>query len=192
MRMKEVERSFGNKATWDKSIIDHCIRFLKELRICRSYKAPRSVSYLNLSAFQIQNNYDLIYIDTPYAKSKGTQESNYFNFYHFLDALLAYEKIEDRIQSDIKHKPFYEFNKSWYDSASIDEAFCDLFNHYKKSKLVISYRSDGFPSVDRLVEILKVTHKQTEVLDIGDYKYVLSTKQTDTKEVVIVAYPKAQ
>lgn len=192
MRTKEVERSFGNKATWDKPIVEHCLKFLKELRVCRARKGKYPMRFENKSAFDVKASYDLVYIDTPYAKSKGTQESNYFNFYHFLDALLAYDEIEKTVKLDVKHKPFYEFNKSWYPANDIDAAFCKLFSQFKNSKLVISYRSDGFPSVERLTEILGETHGNVQVNDIGNYKYVLSTQQSDTKEIVIVAQPEAQ
>jgi len=189
MRLKDVKRSFGNKATWDKPIADHCRKFLKELVACRKRAGKFNLDFKNSSAFDLEGDYDLVYIDTPYAKSKGTQESNYFNFYHFLDAMLAYDKIESAVQKEIKHRPFYEFNRSWYPIQDIDQAFCALFERFEKSKLVISYRSDGYPTVDRLTEILRGTHKTVDVLNIGNYKYVLSTQQTDTKEIVIVAHP---
>lgn len=187
MRTKEIKRSFGNKTTWDKAIIDHGLKFLKEMQFCRSAVSKTQMKFSNQSAFLLNQSFDLIYIDTPYAKSQGTQESNYFNFYHFLDALLAYDKITESIQSDVKHKPFYEFNKSWYPSENIDEAFVELFSRFKESQLVISYRSDGFPSVERLTEILEKTYREVQVIDIGRYNYVLSTRKSETKEIVIVA-----
>jgi adenine-specific DNA methylase len=187
MRMKEVTRSFGNKVTWDKPIFEHCKKFLFELRKCRSHISKTSIHFKNKSAFEIKNEFDLVYIDTPYAKSSGTQESNYFNFYHFLDALLSYETIPSMIQKEIKHKPFYEFNKNWFVTEDIDSAFQLLFSNFKKSHLVISYRNDGYPSVDRMVEILNSTHSRVETVNLASYKYVLSTKNKDTKEIAIVA-----
>lgn len=187
MRTKKVQRSFGNKTTWDRTIIDHGLKFLKELRFCRSFAGVGSVNFSNQSAFVIRDTFDLVYIDTPYAKSNGIQESNYFNFYHFLDALLSYDNIAETIQTGLKHKPFYEINKSWYPSKNIDDAFFDLFDRFKNSQLVISYRSDGFPTVNRLTEMLKTTHREIRVVDIGPYNYVLSTRKTDTKEIVIIA-----
>lgn len=189
MRTKDIERSFGNKVTWDKPIIDHCLKFLKEVESCRNKKSLHKVKFENTSAFSIKGDYDLVYIDTPYAKSEGTQESNYFNFYHFLDALLSYEKIRISIQTNIKHKPFYEVNKSWYPTKNIDEAFQELFKKFKKSILVISYRNDGFPSTQRMKEILEQTHKSVQIVDIAEYKYALSTQDKKTKEIAIIAKP---
>ena len=190
MRTNDVKRSFGNKVTWDKPIIEHCLKFLKELRLCRSLGGNTEMNFSNHSAFELNSEFDLVYLDTPYAKSKGTQESNYFNFYHFLDALLVYQNIEKLVKHEVKHKPIYECGKTWYPTENIDEAFCKLFFRFKKSQLVTSYRSDGFPTVERLTEILSQTHCDIQIIDIGDYKYALSTRKVETKEVVIIAQSK--
>lgn len=187
MRTKEVTRSFGNKTTWDKPIIEHVLKFLKELRKCRASDRRYKVKFSCEDAFRLKNKFDLIYIDTPYAKSKGTQESNYFNFYHLLDALVDYDSIASKVSEEFKHKPIYSASKLWYKEDTIDEAFEALFNHYKGSKLVISYRDDGHPSPERLIEMLEENYDSVKLINLADYKYVLSTQKKNTKEILIIA-----
>jgi adenine-specific DNA methylase len=187
MRLREVKRSFGNKATWDRPFVEHMKKFHRELSIYRERTYDNDTTIMCGSAFNIKKKYDLIYIDTPYAKSKKTQETNYYNFYHFLDAMLDYANIPDNILSDYAHRPIYEPNKLWYDHKDINHAFSDLFNKYKTSKLVISYRSDGHPSPEELLSMLQDSYKSVDIIHLSDYKYVLSSQKTDTKEIVIVA-----
>ncbi len=187
MRTKDVERSFGNKTTWERPIIKHMQKFYKELANYREYKLKYKVKVTCKSAFELRGKYDIVYIDTPYAKSKGLQESNYFSFYHFMDALLDYENISKRIISELKHKPIYEANKSWYPTKTISEAFTELFRRYSDSTLVISYRSDGHPTPSELISFLDQLYHSVTEIHLSDYKYVLSKRKTDTKEIAIVA-----
>ncbi|MBT4791439.1 MAG: DNA methyltransferase [Halobacteriovoraceae bacterium] len=187
MRTKEVTRSFGNKTTWDKPIIEHMLKFFKELKKCRVSERKYKVKFSNKDAFKIKNNFDLIYIDTPYAKGKGTQESNYFNFYHFLDALINYDEIPNMVSEEFKHKPVYSAKKLWYEQENISEAFEALFEHFEDSKLVISYRDDGYPSPETLIGMLEKRYSSVRLVDLADYKYVLSTQKKNTKEILIIA-----
>ncbi len=188
MRTKDVERSFGNKVTWERPFIDHMQKFLKELVSYKSVKSKSAVSVTNQSAFQIQQKFDLVYIDTPYAKSEKKQESNYFNFYHFLDALVMYDGIKEKSFSEYAHKPIYHPGKSWFSQENITAAFDNLFLNFKGSKLAISYRDDGFPSVPSLVGLLQNRYSSVEVHNLSEYKYVLSKKKNkNTQEIVIVA-----
>jgi len=53
----------------------------------------------------------------------------------------------------------------------------------KNSKIVISYREDGIPSIDKITKILNFHGKKVTIESIN-YKYVLSKKQ-NLKEVLI-------
>ena len=187
MRTKDVERSFGNKVTWDKPIIQHMRKFYKELSDYRKHQSKYKVKITCGSAFGSIEDYDMVYIDTPYAKNKGVQESNYFNFYHFLDAILDYENIPSRAIVELKHRPIYEPNKLWHPTTSVLEAFVELFHKYSHSSLVISYRSDGCPTLSELISILSQFYHSVVEVCLSDYKYALSKIKTDTKEIAIVA-----
>jgi adenine-specific DNA-methyltransferase len=59
-----------------------------------------------------------------------------------------------------------------------------LFEKYKDSILVVSYRDDGTPTTAELVKMLEKYKKNIEVKKL-DYKYVLSNG--NSKEVLIIA-----
>lgn len=71
----------------------------------------------------------------------------------------------------------------WCDKKRITGAFERLFNEYKDSIIVISYRDNGIPSVAELEEMLRNTKDSVETKKI-DYKYVLSTEQS--KEILLI------
>ncbi len=187
MRTRNVDRSFGNKATWDRPFLVHMKKFHQELTAYRRNVVKCDTKITCQDAFILKGDFDLVYIDTPYAKSEKVAESNYFNFYHFWDAMTDYNNLPNRAVMKYCHRPIYEPSTPWHSSANLLEAFRDLFFHYKNSKLVISYRSDGYPSVDDLLRELKAHYSHVESSYLTDYKYVLSKTKKDTKEIVITA-----
>ncbi len=82
MRLADVERSFGNKTSWDKPFTDWFKHFAQEANNA-VFKGIGDCRATNLDALCIPNEYDLVYIDTPYISSKGTPV-DYAEFYHFL------------------------------------------------------------------------------------------------------------
>lgn len=187
IRTRDVVRSFGNKTTWDKSFSDHMKKFRNELceYKCRQSKFKPVVT--DGDAFLLENKFDLVYIDTPYSKTSRVSESNYFTFYHFLDAMLAYDSIPSCLNIVYKHKPFYEPNKLWYPTTSILDGFTQLFQHFSNSIIVLSYRSDGHPTVEELVNKLELLGKRVRVELSSGHNYALASKADSTKEVIMVA-----
>ena len=48
MRLSTVERNFGNKTSWDKSLIDHMLKFRKELiKYNESYECDMKYNIIN-------------------------------------------------------------------------------------------------------------------------------------------------
>jgi adenine-specific DNA-methyltransferase len=73
----------------------------------------------------------------------------------------------------------------WTDVKLIDSAFEQLIKQFEDSILVISYRSDGIPSIERLTQILTNHGKSVEIHESADMKYALSIKKSS--EILIVA-----
>ncbi|MDR1941248.1 MAG: DNA adenine methylase [Endomicrobium sp.] len=182
IRTADVKRSFGNKASWDTSFDIYFRKFADEAN-----KAVFSNGRINKSAnadiFKLDDSADLVYIDTPYISQKGNGV-NYLEFYHFLEGLTDYDSWEQKIDTNSKHKKIKSDNNIWNDKNKIAEAFDKLFKKYQNSIFVVSYRSDGIPSIDKLTKILSKYKKNIEIKQL-DYKYVLSQK--DLKEVLIIA-----
>ena len=86
------------------------------------------------------------------------------------------------IQDNFKDIYFTQDENKWLDVV-ITNIF-KISNEYKKSILVVSYRENGIPTIDELINILKMYKNKIEVKTI-DYKYALSNN--NTKEVLIIA-----
>lgn len=182
IRTADVKRRFGNKATWDKDFSYSFKKFVAEANLAVIDNGKRNIA-LNIDVFDIDIKPDLVYIDTPYIPVKGSL-TQYREFYHFLEGIVNYGIWESKIDISSKHKKLVSEYCVWEDKNKIDMAFGDLFDKFKESIIVVSYRDDGIPSIDRLQAMLKDLNKKTTVYR-EDYKYALSKRTT--KEVVIVA-----
>ena len=182
LRFAEVKRSFGNKTTWDKPFPDHFYSFLFEVNGL-VFDNGRVNKAINLEVFQIKGDFDLVYIDPPYTNQAGVTV-DYLHFYHFLEGLARYDDWAQYIDYRFKHRPFKRVDNPWNDPKRIRTAFKRLFEQFRKSILVVSYRSDGIPSVTEIVEYLEALGKSVRVQTLN-YKYVLSNNHS--AEVLVIA-----
>jgi len=182
LRFSDVERNFGNKTTWDTPFEVHFRQFVAEANQA-VFSNGRQNKALNLDVFDIEGQYDLVYIDTPYISQKGVGV-DYFGFYHFLEGLVNYSKWPEMIDYKTKHKRLKGDGSVWTDKSKIASAFDRLFKKFKDSIIVVSYRSDGIPSVNELVALLKRYKPNVEELKRKNYKYVLSTNNSE--EVLLI------
>jgi len=182
IRFAEVERTFGNKATWDRPFNEHFIDFIREINYL-VYDNGKENRAHNLDVFEIKGNFDLVYIDPPYTSSKGISV-DYKNFYHFLEGLVNYERWGSMIDRRTINKRFYRDNNPWNNKMTIRRKFKDLFEKFRNSILVISYRSDGIPTIEEIESDLKPFKKHISVHKFDNYKYVLSN--STTSEVLII------
>ena len=182
IRTAEVERSFGNKRTWDTPFEDHFRKFVDEVNNTVFDNDKKNKVY-HSDIFDLDVEADLVYIDTPYISSKGVGV-NYCDFYHFLEGVVFYGQWQDLIDERSKHKKIKNGKNEWCNKEEIHGAFERLFEKFKDSILVVSYRDDGTPTISELVDMLKKYKKPVEVKKL-DYKYVLS--KSASKEVLIIA-----
>ncbi len=184
MRTSEVKRSFGNKATWDTPFEVHFRNFVAEANAA-VFESRQSCKALCCDALEVPGDYDLVYIDTPYLNAKGTGV-DYFAFYHFLEGVVDYDGWVDRLDGKRKHLPLVGERSPWSDPKRTHHAFERLFERYSDSILVVSYRSDGIPSQQELVQLLQKHKSSVEQHHFGQYKYALSTN-SKSKEVLLIA-----
>jgi len=182
LRFSDVERSFGNKATWDTPFDVHFRKFADEANNA-VFSNGRHNRALNSDAFDIKGNFDLVYIDTPYISQKSVGV-DYFGFYHFLEGLVNYSEWGDMIDYRTKHRRLKGDGSVWIDKDRIRSAFDKLFKKFRDSIMVISYRSDGIPSVEELISLLKKYKMDVREIKRKNYKYVLSTNHSE--EVLLV------
>ncbi|MDR0864758.1 MAG: DNA adenine methylase [Candidatus Symbiothrix sp.] len=182
IRTQDVERSFGNKVTWDTPFPTHYRHFIEEANAAIFFNGKKNRS-LNKNVFNLSNHYDLVYIDTPYISEKGIGV-DYLDFYHFLEGLVDYENWENRIDYQSKHKRLKINGSEWTNPQTIEHSFECLLQQFKDSILAISYRSDGIPNIYRICEILKNNGKQVVLHESRKMQYVLSKKQST--EILII------
>ena len=183
VRFSDVKRNFGNKTTWDTPFEVHFRKFVKEAN-CAVFSGKSRANSYNSDAVMLGGKYDLVYIDTPYINEAGTGV-DYADFYHFLNGILNYQEWESMIDAGSKHLRLKRIPNVWNDTAKIDAAFDELFEHFADSVIVVSYRSNGIPSIDCLARKLEERGKKVTIHQSAEIKYVLSNKKS--AEVLIVA-----
>jgi len=183
VRTADVNRSFGNKKTWDTPFEKHFSKFVGESNDAVFDNRKNNVAFQSDVFEWDYTKPDLVYIDTPYISAKGVGV-NYFDFYHFLEGLVRYYEWPKIIDHKSKHKKIKNGKSEWCNKDEIHKAFQKLFAKFADSSLLVSYRDDGVPPVNDLVEMLKDQGKKVEVKNTH-YKYVLSNNKS--AEVLILA-----
>lgn len=183
IRLAEVDRSFGNKVTWDRPFNEWFRIFMREANqaVLDTGQTNRA---LNLDAIDVPGEYDLVYVDTPYISKRGVAV-DYLLFYHFLEGLTIYDEWDKQIDHRSKHCRLKPRPSEWTDKKRIHAAFDRLFQKYQKSIIVVSYRSDGIPSESELAFLLKRYKRNVHIKHFGQYKYVLSTN-SESKEILLI------
>lgn len=183
LRLAEVDRTFGNKTTWDRPFEEWFRIFAGEAnRAVFDNGQPNRA--LNLDAVEVSGDYDLVYVDTPYINRRGVAV-DYRDFYHFLEGLTLYDKWEQHIDRRSKHRRLRLQPSEWTDQKQIHAAFDRLFRRYAKSTIVVSYRNDGIPSESELTSLLRRYKRHVQIEHFGQYKYVLSTN-SESGEILLV------
>ncbi|UCG04344.1 MAG: DNA adenine methylase [Candidatus Heimdallarchaeota archaeon] len=187
LRLNNVKRSFGNKKTWDTPFLELMLRALKEgnQAIYDNSRVNKAINFAIQDVPIPDEGYDLVYLDPPYISLKGVGV-DYRDYYHFLEGICDYDKWEDLIDRDSKHKRLKLIKNDWNDPKQILKAFEESISKFQDSKLVISYRDPGIPSIEALKNIL-FNYKEDVSLFIKDYKYALTSKEKKVKEVLIFA-----
>jgi adenine-specific DNA methylase len=187
VRTAEVKRSFGNKTTWDKPFESHFLNFIKEANLAIFNNGFNNLALnndvANLSADTI--DVDLVYLDPPYVPKKGSL-TLYLDFYHFLEGLTEYDSWEDKIDRQSKNKKMLADKSPWEDRKLISAEFFRTIKKFEKSKIAISYREDGIPSITEITDFLESCGKKVDIKYV-DYKYALS-KKNNVREVLIIGW----
>jgi adenine-specific DNA methylase len=183
LRLANIERSFGNKKTWDRPFEDWFRTFSYEANEAVFDNGQRNTA-VSFDAADVPGEYDLVYIDTPYISGRGVPV-DYRAFYHFLEGLAMYDEWNRHIDWRSRHRRLKPQPTPWTDKSSVYAAFERLFRRYQDSILVISYRSDGIPSESALVSLLRRYKRDVRVEHYGAYKYALSTN-AESREILLI------
>lgn len=175
IRQAKIERSFGNKTTWDTPFEFYFRKFIAEANRA-VFDNGQTNRAIQLDALQTPTGFDLVYIDPPYLNGRGIGV-DYRDFYHFLEGMMNYDSWGERIDYDSKHLRLIPQPSDWNQPKTILSAFEKLIEHHRNSILVISYRDDGIPHQDELIALLK-SYKSTVYEAQKSQQYVLSPKKS--------------
>jgi adenine-specific DNA methylase len=191
LRLANVKREFGNKYTWDKSFNERFIAFCTEANKS-VFKGARRCRAIRYNASDIPpGSFDLIYIDPPYlAKGRFKETSDYRKCYHFLEGLCTYGSWGDMIDYQSINLRLKDLcPNDWIDPAKQIQALDALFDRFKKSIIVLSYKKFGVPSIDTLIRMFK-RHGRRVCSHSRQYKYALNHQNGTgelNREVLLIA-----
>lgn len=189
MRTEDVERSFGNKTTWEKPFEEHFKDNVEEYNN-GVFDNERENKAFNRDVMEWENppEADLVYLDPPYYdRTKQNGETDYQFYYHFLEGFLQYDDWSEMIDDSVKTKRLHHKKSPWTDKDRIYDAFEHVFDKFEDSHIVLSYNSAGLPTPEELKEMLE-ERKENVVVEAKEHQYALSTHEDSADEIVFVAY----
>jgi len=182
---KEVERKFGNLATWERSFPETIEKLMIDLMKLK--KEDISATIKNpITAEKISSGYDLVYLDPPYVQK--SKKDTYWKKYHFLEGLANYPIMETLIEKELKINQLKKnmAMEEWEEPALFKKKLFRLIKKHKKSIVVLSYMTNAIPSEDELVEYFNKNFSEVKI-SYYDLNHVMSKgKKT---EILIVGVP---
>jgi DNA adenine methylase/adenine-specific DNA-methyltransferase len=168
------------------SIEEHFLEQVDVYNRCVFDNGRRNRS-LHTDVFSLDpGNYDLVYMDPPYVPR--ADDNCYVKRYHFLEGLACYwSGLEILKHTKVRkiRKPYTPFS---YRRTAID-AFDSLFRRFRKSTLVLSYSSNGFPDLEILLDLMKRQKSKVELHE-RRHRYHFGThravKRSEVREYLIV------
>lgn len=183
LRTADVARSFGNKTTWERPFEGLVLEALREANgaVFDNGRAHRATA---LDAADCPLDADLVYLDPPYVK-RGGGVFGYADGYHFLEGLADYARWGERLDARKKHKPLRAVPNAFEDRAAAPAALLALIGRVPaRAHVVVSYREDGEPGIDALVEAARGPGRRVELFR-RPLSYALAKQRA--AEVLVVA-----
>ena len=184
LRLADIPRTFGNKTTWDREFSELFLRFSEEIsdKIFSNgldNKAECSdIMKLN------ETDFDLVYLDPPYTRPEEKSPQDYYSLYHFLEGLIYYDDWGSKIDFKKKNKSLIKGINTW-ETNSPEHNFDCLFKKFRDSIIVVSYGEPGYPSVDKIKDLLLQYKSEVEIVRT-DYKYKLNRKNAQEMHEVLI------
>lgn len=190
IRTADVARNFGNKTTWEKPFDEYFLKFANEVNTL-VFDSGMQCFARNESIFDIESyGYDLVYIDIPYLRKDGSNESsNYLKCYHFLEGLSKYHQWGNMVDfSSLNHRLKNIETQNDFNKNTIHESIERILSKFRKSKIIFSYKKGGIPSIDTIIQLMKKFKKNVHTTSLH-YKYALNHQNgnaEENREVLII------
>ena len=187
VRLRDVPRSFGNKATWERPL-EQLFREAIDEANAAVFDNGQVNTVSCLDALACPLDVDLVYLDPPYVRRDGAS-FDYLDGYHFLEGLVDYERWDGHLDRRHKHLPFARRPSVFSSGATAKAALRELVERAQRARyVVVSYRDDGTPSIDEIEKILRDAGRKVTKFS-RPIRYALSRRRGG--EVVLVAEPSA-
>jgi len=185
IRTAKLDRSFGNKTTWERDFRSLFMRFSEEINNKIFSNRNRNKAICK-DIVEIKNkNYDLVYLDPPYTRPDERSPKNYCQLYHFLEGLVKYGEWENMIDWSTPNRRLQKRNNRW-DENKTEGNLNILFKKFQDSIIVISYGEPGNPSINKIIELLNQYKANIATLK-KPYSYRLNRNNgKDMNEVLII------
>jgi DNA adenine methylase len=134
--------------------------------------------------------YDCVYVDTPYIIPYS--DCDYTRRYHFVEGFCTYW-TGVKINPETSTKKIYSYATDFSSKTTALDAFARLFQHFRKSVIAVSYSSNGIPSKQQMVELLKTVKKSVRVFRIshryshGNHNHKIGDNNNEVSEYLFVA-----
>lgn len=185
LRKANVDRSFGNKKTWETEFSILFIKFAQETS-SKVFSNGMKNKAICQDVMKIKNkNFDLIYLDPPYTRPNDKHPKDYYSLYHFLEGLVDYENWDYRIDWYKKNRCLIK-KQTELEKNSLLDNFETIFREFQDSIIVLSYGNPGNPSIRKLKDLLSQFKSKVSIFK-KEYSYKLNRKNgKDMYEVLIV------
>ncbi len=109
----------------------------------------------------------LVYMDPPYYSPLSDNE--YVRRYHFIEGIArGWEGVE--IQDHTKTKKFASYATPFSSRQGTHDAFDSLFSKFRNNVLLVSYASNGLPTMDEIVDLMRRYKSHVDVVPV-DHRY---------------------
>lgn len=169
-----IKRSFGNKKTWNTNFGKLIKRFNEEVS-SKVFSNDFRHEAFSQDILDIENReFDLVYLDPPYARADEKMPKDYRELYHFLDGMVNYDNWAENIDLNTKNKRLVKQKNHW-NEGKIEDNFDALFKKFKDSIIVLSYGEPGYPSIYKIKKLL-LKYKSKVSVAKKEYKYKLNLR----------------
>lgn len=182
IRLNDVKRNFGNKTTWERDFEYYFNLFISEIN--NSILDTGLDCYArNDDVFKMKDvEYDLVYLDPPYVlKNSKNESANYLRNYHFLEGISNYGEWQDNIDYNSRILNISNsYLSNHFKVSNIHKTFENLISIFSNSKIVISYKFGGLPSIEFIIDLLEKQNKTVTTRSM-QYTYALNKQNGNAK-----------
>lgn len=150
------DTSFGNWRTWERDFDELIRKAAIQLEKAKRITSGSANVLPPGDASDVNGRYDLVYIDPPYVKQRKN-DLTYTDRYHFLEGLADPRAWQDRIDYTRKNLGFSGIQSidEWNRKETFKQRLFEFIQVHKKSVVVLSYASNGYPTLDELLKYFK-------------------------------------